>query len=133
MRVFNAEWWSLKVPGEAAIETTRDCVTLCMPGQYEVRLIVLRGEAASATAAELEAYAKPFCAEAQNRVNVDNNGWRGFSFVNVDEASEKRHFRGYVWKGRYLLIAVVNPENSTADNGENVFADILDRIEIKGN
>lgn len=78
MRVFNAEWWSLKIPEEAVIETTRDCVMLCMPGQYEVRLIVLRGEAVGATEAELEAYAKPFCAEAQDRVNVDNNEWRGF-------------------------------------------------------
>ncbi len=132
MRVFNTEWWSLKIPEEATVETSRDYVTLCMPGQYEVRLIVLRGETASATAEELETYAKPFYDKEQKRVNVDNNGWHGFSFVHVDkESPPKKHYRGYVWKGRYLLIAAVNTENSSIETGGNIFADILKRIDIK--
>ena len=51
MSVYDAKWWSLKIPENATVEIGRDFVMLHGPGQFEVRLIVLRGETAIASGA----------------------------------------------------------------------------------
>jgi len=130
MYTFAAKTWALTVPDEVTVESQRDYVSIRFPDQHEARLTVLHGDA-HVTDETIEAYARPFYPEMQERVDLKANGWQGFVFWHGDKKDRGTTQRGYFMKGRYLLIMVLRRENGIAADDQRYIIDILNNLKLK--